>query len=65
MASILSRVESGFLGDIVPFVAFVFFVRAMVLAISPAPRFKVEPIDAAPPVESPPPRQLPQRITIF
>jgi hypothetical protein len=65
MASILSSVESGFLGDIVPMVAFLFFVRAMMLAISPAPRFKAEPIETEPPVEIPPPRQLPQRITLF
>ena len=65
MASILSHVESGFLGDIVPLVAFAFFVRAVVLAISPAPRFKVAPIDTEPPVEIPPPRPMPQRITIF
>jgi len=65
MASILSSVESGFMGDIVPIVAFLFFVRATVLAISPAPRFKAEPIETEPPVEIPPLRQLPQRITLF
>jgi hypothetical protein len=61
---VLDNAESGFMGGIVPVLALLFAARAISLALMPAPRVKVM-VEEPPPVEIPPLRPLPERITLF
>jgi len=61
---LLDNAESGFMGGMVPLIALLFAARAISLALTPAPQVE-EAVEEQPPVEIPPLRPLPERITIF
>ena len=61
---VAANAESGFIGGMVPLIALLFAARAVSLAMTPAPKPEVI-AEELPPVEIPPLRQLPERITIF
>ena len=62
LSMVLAMIESGFLGGVVPLTALLLAARAISLAIPPRP--EEEEVEHQP-VEVPPLRQLPERITIF
>jgi hypothetical protein len=62
ISMIFAMMESGFLGGVVPLAALLLAGRAISLAI---PERNEEKVVEHQPVEVPPLRQLPERITIF
>jgi len=63
-STLLANAESGLLGGVVPVAAILLAARGLAVAMTPAPR-EEDMVEEQPPVEIPPLRPQPERVTSF